>query len=114
MLITKIRCLACGNEGEIEIIGLPPGADPDRLFVYLGNHEFTDNMFFRCPRCKWELLVNPMELLGPGMINGVPLYRKEAPEHTGSELESTASLFSMNKSERGTGHVCTEKNSCCN
>ncbi len=78
MLITKIRCLACNHKGEIEIIGRPPSATPDRLFKYLDDRDDIDNLHCRCPRCKWELIVNPMQLLGPGAIIGVPLCKEEA------------------------------------
>jgi len=31
-------------------------------------------MYFRCPHCGREVVVNPMEALGPGKINGVPRF----------------------------------------
>ena len=83
MLITKIRCYGCGHEGEVEIVGLAPRVKPDRLFLYLGCDEFTGNMYLRCPRCGMEVLANPMELLGPGHINGIPVYRPAVPAQSG-------------------------------
>ncbi len=79
MLSRKIKCCGCKNEGEIEIIGLSPEAEPGLLFRYLGHHEFTGDMYFRCPRCGSEVEVNPMETLGPGRINGVPRYGAAGP-----------------------------------
>lgn len=82
-MIRKIKCCGCGNEGEIEIIGLAANVAPDRLFRYLGHHEFTGDMYFRCPFCSWDVLVNPMELLGPGSIKGMPQYRAPITVHGG-------------------------------
>jgi len=82
LLITKIKCGDCEIDGEIEIIGLAPGVNPDHLFEYLGYNEFTGDMYFCCPHCKCQLVVNPMDALGPGMIQGMPLYRMAAQEHS--------------------------------
>jgi hypothetical protein len=93
MLITKIKCFYCGNEGQIELVGLDQGVGPDRLFEYLGHDGAAGNMLFSCPRCKSELLVNPIELLGPGVINGMPLYREADPVYSGIvEFQSAASF----------------------
>lgn len=72
MFSRKIICGGCKKEGEIEILGLPAGTGPELLFRYLGHHEFTGNMYFCCPHCGREVMVNPMETLGPGLIKGVP------------------------------------------
>ena len=72
MLINrKIKCCECGKNGEIEIIGLDSGGASD-VFIYLGNHDFTGEMYFRCPACKCELIVNPMDALGPKIMKGLP------------------------------------------
>lgn len=87
----KIKCCGCGKEGEIEIIGLEPKVDSALLFKYLGHHEFNGNMFFLCPHCKCGVVVNPMEVLGPGIIKGLPLYVSVARmqfQNTGSKPAS--------------------------
>ncbi len=101
MLTTKIKCFYCESEGQIEIVGWTRDVNPNRLFEYLGYDDLTGNMLFRCPCCSSEVIVNPMELLGPGAINGIPLYRDAAvPSHTeavraragAGRFESAASL----------------------
>lgn len=81
MTARKIKCCGCSKEGEIEIIGLEPKAAPDLIFKYLGHHEFNGNMYFLCPHCRCEVVVNPMEVLGPGIIKGMPLYISVARMH---------------------------------
>jgi len=63
MATRKIKCGGCSDEGEIEIIGLQPKVTPELLFRYLGHHEFTGRMYFLCPHCKREVVVNPDEIL---------------------------------------------------
>lgn len=63
MPASAIKCCGCGTEGEMEIIGLDPQMTPDLLFRYLGHHEFTGNMYFLCPHCRCEVVVNPMDIL---------------------------------------------------
>ena len=63
MPASKIKCGGCGTEGEFEIEGLDSNVIPDMLFRYLGHHEFTGNMYFLCPHCRREVVVNPMEIL---------------------------------------------------
>ncbi len=69
MPASAIKCCGCGNEGEMEIVGLEPTGVPGLLFRYLGHHEFTGNMYFLCPHCRREVVVNPMEILdAPALI----------------------------------------------
>jgi hypothetical protein len=60
---SAIKCCGCGKEGEMEITGVEPKGMPGQLFRYLGHHEFTGNMYFLCPHCSREVVVNPMEIL---------------------------------------------------
>ena len=89
MLSRKIKCCGCGIEGEIEIIGLTSKVRPQDVFRYLGHHEFTGDMYFLCPNCRREVLVNPMETLGPGIIKGMPQYGAAALGQAGCQLDST-------------------------
>ncbi len=73
MLTRNIECCACETEGEIEIVGVASRVRPGLRFRYLGYHEFTGDMYFRCPSCKRDVIVNPMEALGPGKIKGIPM-----------------------------------------
>ncbi len=90
----KIECCECGKRGEIEIIGLKP-EDAFNVFRYLGHHAFSGDLYFRCPACKCELIVNPMEALGPGIIKGLPKYAMQLPtwHYLGKyfQIESNAS-----------------------
>jgi len=63
MPASKIKCGGCGTEGEFEIEGMESKVIPEMLFRYLGHHEFTGNMYFLCPHCRREVVVNPMEIL---------------------------------------------------
>lgn len=70
MPANTIKCGGCGNEGEMETIGINARKDPGRLFRYLGNHEFTGNMYFLCPHCRREVVVNPMDVLeAPALVH---------------------------------------------
>ena len=71
VITRNIQCCDCGQKGEIEIMGLDQEGNPD-IFRYLGNHEFSGDMYFRCPGCGCELIVNPMDALGPGILKGLP------------------------------------------
>ncbi len=82
MLTRNIECRGCHTEGEIEIVWLAPQARPDRRFKYIGYHEFTGDMCFRCPSCQQDVVVNPMETLGPGKIQGIPRLRAAGWETT--------------------------------
>lgn len=69
MPATRIKCGGCGNEGEMEIIGQEPAGGLGMMFRYLGNHEFTGNIYFLCPHCHREVVVNPMEVSNARLIN---------------------------------------------
>jgi len=83
-LTRNIECCGCQTEGEIEIVWLAPQARQDRRFKYIGYHEFTGVMYFRCPSCQRDVVVNPMEALGPGKIKGIPRFGA-----AGSEIPCT-------------------------
>ncbi len=64
----RIICLSCGQEGEIEMPGRKATASSSCLFRYLGHNPFSGHMHYQCPACKVVLLVDPMIILGEGMI----------------------------------------------
>ncbi|MEN6466622.1 MAG: hypothetical protein ABFD62_15715 [Syntrophaceae bacterium] len=64
----KFKCPGCGSEGEIGAIGRASPVKAGVVFGYLGHHEFTGNMYFLCPRCSWEAVVDPAEVPEPPVI----------------------------------------------
>lgn len=99
MSTVKTRCSGCGREGELEIIGPAARVGPDKLFRYLGHHAFTGNMYFRCPGCGWEVVVNPMELPGAPVCfkTYLPRFASTATAHGVSAVFKTAVSRQSNK-----------------
>jgi hypothetical protein len=80
-----IVCLNCGFAGELEVPNLKSDVSPSKIFRQKGHNPFSGDMHYLCPSCQIMLLINPMAVLGEGIIYGdgrnQPSYRpgKEYP-----------------------------------
>ncbi len=77
-----IKCLSCGQEGEIEWQGLNASVSSARLFRHLGHNPFSGHMHYQCPFCKVVLLVDPTVILKEGMI--FPLLPQSSRKNVGT------------------------------
>lgn len=66
-----IVCANCGLRGEIEVQGLN-GVPVSLMFRHLGHNPYSGHMHYQCPSCEVVLLVDPMDVLGKGVISGLP------------------------------------------
>lgn len=86
MPASRIKCGGCGNDGEVEIIGMEPTGGPGPLFRYLGHHEFTGNIYLLCQHCHREVVIIPTEVLNARLINA----KAYLPPYAAREIMSSS------------------------
>lgn len=69
MLTRIISCMNCGITGEIEVYSLNAHDWSAKIFRHVGHNPFSGHMHYQCPSCEMVLLVDPMSVLGDGVIS---------------------------------------------
>jgi len=72
MISKRIWCSRCGHEGPREITGTVPAESRVDVFTSEGHDPFSGKLYFRCPRCKVLVTVDPTDALGSNTMNGYP------------------------------------------
>lgn len=72
MIAERIWCSRCGFEGPREIKGTPSTEKASNVFTPEGHDPYSGRLFFRCPKCKAFITVDPAEALGNAIMNGRP------------------------------------------
>jgi len=73
MISTTIRCSCCGHEGPREIIGIVNHEHKTDVFTDQGHEPYSGELYFRCPRCKVFISVDPTDALGSKTMKGYPV-----------------------------------------
>lgn len=102
MYKATLECLGCGNRGPLEL-RCPMGTETsaDNRFEYLGN-SVSGYMHLLCTSCNAVLLVDPLEIIGPGA--GLKT-AKGVPCRTGSLL--------LRKAQNGGSHPQKANENTC-
>jgi len=72
MISKRIWCSRCGHEGPREITGTVPAESTAEVFTSEGHDPYSGKLYFRCPRCKVFITVDPTDALGSKTMNGHP------------------------------------------
>lgn len=67
-----ITCSNCEMVGEIEVHGFNNTIPSSNIFRHRGHNPLSGNMYYQCPACGIVLLVDPMAILGDGLISVHP------------------------------------------
>jgi len=84
MISKRIWCSCCGHEGPREITGAEPAESGGDAFTSEGHDPYSAKLYFRCPRCKVVITVDPNDALGSYTMNGYPS-PTEAAKLTGTQ-----------------------------
>lgn len=63
MISGKVRCSACGQEGPRETSGALFSESAKNVFTVQGHSPYSGKLYFRCPRCRAFVAVNPADAL---------------------------------------------------
>lgn len=63
-----VTCCNCGIKGKLDVLGLKGDVPVSVLFRHLGHNPFSGYMQYRCPACKSVIDVDPMDVLGEGVV----------------------------------------------
>jgi hypothetical protein len=72
MISGRIWCSYCGHEGPREIKGIIPAKSTADVFRSEGHDPYSGKLYFRCPRCRVFISVDPHDALGSDTMNGYP------------------------------------------
>ncbi|OPY13645.1 MAG: hypothetical protein A4E66_00692 [Syntrophus sp. PtaB.Bin001] len=72
MISKRIWCSSCGHEGPRETAGALPSESVMDMFISEGHDPYSGKLYFRCPRCKVFITIDPADALRSGTINGYP------------------------------------------
>jgi len=73
MISKNIRCSGCGHEGPREVTGtVCHESTSTDMFTVKGHDPYSGSLYFRCPRCRVIVAVNPTEALDSNTLNGHP------------------------------------------
>jgi len=72
MISNRIWCSRCGHEGPREIAGTLPVESMEEVFASEGHDPYSGKLYFRCPRCKAFITVDPTDALGFNTLKGYP------------------------------------------
>jgi len=70
MISKRIRCSRCKYEGSAEITGTATAESSTDLFTSEGHDPYSGQMYFRCPRCKVFIAVEPTDALESNTMTG--------------------------------------------
>lgn len=72
MISKRIWCSHCNHEGPREIAGGATAEPEANVFTSEGHDPYSGKLYFRCPRCKVVISVDPIDALGSFTMNGYP------------------------------------------
>jgi hypothetical protein len=75
MLTHDIKCGSCGREGKMDAYNVVYILPQSERFQFLARDSSSGFMHFRCPSCKVDLVVDPVNVIDASQIVGYPASR---------------------------------------
>ena len=72
MLAHQIICMSCGYQGLFDTQEVSIENTRQGCFKYFGYSPFTSGMYYQCPECNSQLIVDPMDMFNMCPAKGQP------------------------------------------
>ena len=72
MVTRNIKCVGCGHKGKVEAHDTVHVTQESSIFKTLGKDPSTGFLYFRCPSCNEDIVVDPLKAIAAEHMLGFP------------------------------------------